>query len=158
MVHGHDSAACFHKIIAFISLFKSGAMHIVQCAVQLFRILHILTIWPLPLWHGDRLIIINIITITDIIIIIGLFKFLLVMMDSASLAISLLLNGLTLTATLTPLICNTHVRVMLMMMMVMMVMMLMILVMLVMMKQSTRLCVQPLPSYCVLLLISWHCW
>ena len=93
-------------------------------------------------------IIINIITLTDIILIIGLFKFLLVMMDSASLAISLLLNGLTLTATLTPLICNTHVRVMLMLMM------LMILVLLVMMKQSTRLCVQPLPSYCVLLLIS----
>ena len=46
------------------------------------------------------------------------------MMDSASLAISLLLNGLTLTATLTPLICNTHVRwrVMMMMMMMMMVM------------------------------------
>ena len=86
------------------------------------------------------------------------------MMDSASLAISLLLNGLTLTATLTPLICNTHVRwrVMMMMMMMMMVMLMMvvmvmmatILVMLVMMKQSTRLCVQPLPSYCVLLLIS----
>ena len=85
------------------------------------------------------------------------------MMDSASLAISLLLNGLTLTATLTPLICNTRVRVMLMVMMLMMVMMvmmvmmmmmLMILLLLVMMKQSTRLCVQPLPSYCVLLLIS----
>ena len=153
MVHGHDSAGCFHKVIAFISLFKSGAMHVVQCAVQLFRILHLLTIWPLPLWRGDRLIIINIITLTDIIIIIGLFKFLLVMMDSASLAISLLLNGLTLTATLTPLICNTHVKWRVMMMMAMMMM-----VMMTMMKKSTRLCVQPLPSYCVLLLISWHCW